>query len=51
MSIKDKLLNALSANPKAITLAISLGVTLAIGTVIGMSDNSHLAFALRVKPV
>jgi hypothetical protein len=48
MSIKDKLLNTVSAHPKVFTLAIGLGVTLAIGTVIGMSDHSHLAFA-RVK--
>ena len=47
--IKQKLLNAISAHPKLVTLGIGFALTLAIGTVMsGMLavDHSHLAFAM-----
>jgi hypothetical protein len=44
--IKQKLLNAISAHPKLVTLGIGLAITMAVGTAItGMLDHSHLAFA------
>jgi len=45
MSIKQRLLNAVSAHPILVTLGIGLALTLAIGTAIGMVDQQHLAFA------
>jgi hypothetical protein len=45
MSIKNKLLNIVTAHPKAVTLAMGLGVTLAVGAAIGTLDNSHMAMA------
>jgi ABC-type nickel/cobalt efflux system permease component RcnA len=47
ITIKQKLLNAISAHPKLVTLGIGLALTLAIGTAIGMVDHSHMAFAAR----
>jgi hypothetical protein len=43
MSLKDKILNAISAHPKLVTFGIAFGITFVIGTVIGMVD--HEAFA------
>ena len=54
MSIKQKLLNAISAHPKLVTFDIGLVITLAVGTAIGMLDNHNLAFAglnSQSKPV
>ena len=45
MSLKQKLLNAISAHPKVFTFAIGLAITMAIGTAIGMLDHQHIAFA------
>ena len=51
MSIKQKLLDTIEGHPKLVAFSIGLGLTIAIGTVIGMFDHSHLASAvLRVKP-
>ena len=44
--IKQKLLNAISAHPKLVTLGIGLALTLAIGTAIGMLDHNHTAEAV-----
>ena len=38
MSIKDKIMNAISAHPKLVTFGIGLAITMAIGTAIGMVD-------------
>jgi hypothetical protein len=45
MSIKQKLLNAITAHPRLVTLGIGLGITFAIGTAIGMLDINQ-AFAI-----
>jgi hypothetical protein len=47
MSIKHKILNAISAHPKLVTFGIGLAAIMAIGAAIGMVDNHHLAFAQR----
>jgi hypothetical protein len=44
--IKQKLLNAIAAHPKLVTLGIGLAITMAIGTAIGMLDpHQGLAYA------
>jgi hypothetical protein len=45
MSIKQKLLNAISAHPKLAAFGIGLAITMAVGAAIGMLDHSHMAFA------
>ena len=45
MSIKQKLLNAISAHPKLAAFGIGLAITMAVGTAIGMFDHSHMALA------
>jgi hypothetical protein len=45
VSIKQKLLNAISAHPKLAAFAIGLAITMAVGTAIGMLDV-HPAAAL-----
>ena len=45
MSMKQKLLNAISAHPKLAAFAIGLAITMAVRAAIGMLDHSHLAFA------
>jgi hypothetical protein len=47
MSIKHKIMNVMVAHPKLVTFAIGLGITVAIGTAIGMLDHNHIAEALR----
>jgi len=44
MSIKDKLMNIVTAHPKLVTFGIGLAITFAIGTAIGMMDYNQ-AFA------
>lgn len=39
----------ITAHPKLITLGIGLTLTLAIGTIIGMFDQSHMASAVGVN--
>jgi hypothetical protein len=50
MSLKDKIVNIITAHPKLVTFGIGLAITFVIGTAIGMVDHNQ-AFALRVKPV
>jgi hypothetical protein len=45
MSIKQKLLNAISAHPKLAAFGIGLAITMAVGAAIGMLDHNHMAFA------
>lgn len=49
MSIKQKILNAVSAHPKLATFAIGLAVTMAVGAAIGMADHSHMAYATNTN--
>jgi hypothetical protein len=44
MSIKSKIMNVMAAHPKLVTFAIGSGITMAIGTAIGMLDHQQ-AFA------
>jgi hypothetical protein len=44
-SLKEKLLNTVTAHPKLVTLGIGLAVTFAIGTAIGMVELHNLAYA------
>ncbi len=43
MSIKNKIITAITAHPKLVTFGIGLAITFVIGTAIGMVD--HEAFA------
>jgi hypothetical protein len=43
MSVKSKILNAISAHPKLVTFAIGFAITMAIGTAIGMLDQQAFA--------
>ncbi|HZE78042.1 MAG TPA: hypothetical protein VE089_05780 [Nitrososphaeraceae archaeon] len=45
MSIKQKLLNAVSAHLKFVAFGIGLAITMAVGTAIGMLDHNQMAFA------
>jgi hypothetical protein len=45
MSLRQKLIDLMTAHPKLATFAIGLAITMAVGTAIGMVDNQHLAFA------
>jgi len=45
MSIKSKIMNVMAAHPKLVTFAIGFGITMAIGTAIGMLDHGQTAFA------
>jgi hypothetical protein len=45
MSIKDKIMDIVTAHPKLVTFGIGLGITFVIGTAIGMLDHNQLAFA------
>ncbi len=44
MNIKNKIVNAITAHPRLVTLGIGLAVTFVIGTAMGLVDHS-LAFA------
>jgi hypothetical protein len=46
MSIKQKLLNAISTHPKLVTIGVGLAITMAVGSAIGMLDSSHSAYGL-----
>lgn len=51
MSLKQKLLSAISAHPKLATFAIGLAITMAVGTAIGIFDtNSASAVAAIGMP-
>jgi hypothetical protein len=43
MSLKDKIMNIVTAHPKLVMFGIGLGITFVIGAAIGMVD--HPAFA------
>jgi hypothetical protein len=43
MSLKDKIMNIITAHPKLVTFGIGLAITFVIGAAIGMVD--HEAFA------
>ena len=45
MSIKDKIMNMITAHPKLLMFGIGLAITFVIGTTIGMLDHNQLAFA------
>ena len=45
MSLKDKIMNKITAHPKLVTFGIGLAITFVIGTAIGMLG--HEAFAIR----
>jgi uncharacterized membrane protein len=44
MSLKDKIMNLLTAHPKLVTFGIGLAITFVIGAAIGMVDHNQ-AFA------
>jgi hypothetical protein len=44
MSLKDKIMNIVAANPKLVTFAIGFGITFTIGTAIGMLEQGHLSW-------
>jgi predicted DNA-binding protein with PD1-like motif len=46
MSIKQKILNSISLNPKLAAFGIGLAITMAVGTAIGMLDHGHIAYAV-----
>jgi hypothetical protein len=47
MSVKSKIMNVMTAHPKLVTFAIGLGITMAIGTAIGMVGINQ---ALAINP-
>ena len=49
MSIKQKLLNAISAHPKLAAFGIGLAITMAVGAAVGMLDHSHIAYATNTN--
>ena len=49
MSIKSKIMNVMAAHPKLVTFAIGFGITMAIGTAIGMLDHGQIASAASVS--
>ena len=44
MSLKDKIMNIISAHPKFVTFGIGLAITFVVGTAIGMLNHNQ-AFA------
>jgi hypothetical protein len=42
MSLKDKILNVITAHPKLVIFGIGLGITFVIGTAIGMVNNNQV---------
>jgi hypothetical protein len=47
MSLKDKIMNIITAHPKLVTFGIGLAITFVVGTAIGMADSNHQsAFAV-----
>ncbi len=45
MSLKQKMISAISAHPILVTLGIGLAITAVLGIGLGAVDNSHQAFA------
>jgi len=46
MSLKDKIMNIVTAHPKIVTFGIGLVITFVIGATIGMVDH-HQVFAIN----
>jgi len=44
VSLKDKIMNIVTAHPKLVTFGIGFGITFVIGTVIGMLEQGHLSW-------
>jgi uncharacterized membrane protein len=42
MSLKDKIMNIITAHPKLVTFGIGLAITFVIGTAIGMLDHQQV---------
>ncbi len=42
MSLKAKIINAITAHPKLVTLSIGFAITFSIATVIGMMDHNQV---------
>jgi hypothetical protein len=42
MSLKDKIMNIVTAHPKHVTLGIGLAITFVVGTAIGSIDHSSV---------
>jgi hypothetical protein len=44
--LKQRILNTIASHPRLVTLGIGFAITLAVGTVLGMTDGySHTAWA------
>jgi hypothetical protein len=48
-SLKEKVLNSITAHPKLVTFGIGLAITFVIGTAIGMLEHHNLADALAAS--
>jgi hypothetical protein len=42
MSLKDKIVNAITAHPRLVTLGIGLAVTFVVGIAVGMVDHNQV---------
>ena len=51
MPFKDKIMNILTAHPKMVTFAIGFGITVTIGTAIGMLEQGHLSWDAFAKTI
>jgi hypothetical protein len=45
MSLKDKIMNSITAHPKIVTFGIGLAITFVVGAAIGMLNHHNLAYA------
>lgn len=43
MSLKDKILNTITAHPKLVTFGIGLAITFVVGTAIGMVEPQQVS--------
>ena len=41
-SLKEKMIDAITAHPKLVTLGIGLAITFVVGTAIGMLDHNQV---------
>jgi hypothetical protein len=48
-TLKEKVLNTITAHPKLVTLGIGLAITFVVGTAIGMIDHNNIPEALYNK--
>jgi hypothetical protein len=49
MSIKDKIMNIVTAHPKLVTFAIGFGITFVIGTAIGLVDHQQVFASIHMS--